>query len=100
MNEEQTQFNREITKLFKKWIVRRDGGNCQILFALTELDDFIEDIEKKHLKALSTQLEEIIAMVEKLQPMALQYHPDKKDLHYFLDKDDLLNQLSLMKGKK
>lgn len=33
-----------ITKLFKKYIAKRPNGNCQILFALTELDDFVDEI--------------------------------------------------------
>jgi len=41
----QTKLNREMTKAFKKWVVRRDNGNCQILFALTELDDFVSELE-------------------------------------------------------
>lgn len=36
----------KVTTLFKKWIVKRPGGQCQILFALTELDDFVDDIIK------------------------------------------------------
>ena len=34
----------KITRLFKKWIVKRPNGQCQILFALTELDDFVNKI--------------------------------------------------------
>lgn len=33
-----------ITSLFKKWIVERPHGMCQVLFALTELDDFVDEI--------------------------------------------------------
>ena len=34
----------EITRLFKKYIVKRPDGNCQALFALTELDELVEEI--------------------------------------------------------
>ena len=34
-----------IQKLFKKWIVKRDHGQCQILIPLIELDAFCEQIE-------------------------------------------------------
>ena len=37
-------LERAITKLFKKWIVRRPHGMCQVLFALTELDDLVDEI--------------------------------------------------------
>lgn len=37
-------LERAIIKLFKKWIVIRPHGMCQILFALTELDDFVDEI--------------------------------------------------------
>lgn len=40
----ETLPTKAITKLFKKWIVRRPHGMCQILFALTELDDFVDEI--------------------------------------------------------
>jgi len=33
-----------ITRLFKKYIAIRPNGNCQILFALTELDQFVDEI--------------------------------------------------------
>ena len=33
-----------ITKLFKKWIVKRPNGQCQILFSLYELDKLIDEI--------------------------------------------------------
>lgn len=33
-----------ITRLFKKYIVKRPNGNCQVLFALTELDDLVDEI--------------------------------------------------------
>jgi hypothetical protein len=39
-------IKREVTKLFKKWFVKRPNGNCQVLFALTELDDFVDEIHK------------------------------------------------------
>ena len=35
---------RDVTRLFKKWIVKRPNGGCQILFPLTELDKLVEDI--------------------------------------------------------
>lgn len=38
---------REITRCFKKYFVRRPNGNCQVLFALTELDDLVEEIISK-----------------------------------------------------
>ena len=34
----------KITSLFKKWIVKRPNGQCQILFSLTELDNFVDEI--------------------------------------------------------
>ena len=34
----------KITSLFKKWIVKRPNGQCQILFSLTELDKFVDEI--------------------------------------------------------
>lgn len=37
---------KEITKLFKKYIVKRPNGNCQVLFALTELDNLVDEIIK------------------------------------------------------
>lgn len=33
-----------ITHLFKKWIVKRPNGQCQILFSLYELDKLIDEI--------------------------------------------------------
>ena len=33
-----------IACLFKKWIVKRPNGQCQILFSLYELDKFIDEI--------------------------------------------------------
>ena len=33
-----------ITHLFKKWIVKRPNGQCQILFSLTELDKLVDEI--------------------------------------------------------
>jgi hypothetical protein len=33
-----------ITSLFKKWYVKRPNGQCQILFSLTELDNFVDEI--------------------------------------------------------
>ena len=39
-------MNKKITKLFKKYIVKRPNGNCQVLFALSELDDLVEEIER------------------------------------------------------
>ena len=38
---------REVTKLFKKYFVRRPNGNCQVLFALTELDGLVDEILEK-----------------------------------------------------
>lgn len=49
---------REITKLFKKWFVRRDNGNCQVLFALTELDGFVDEIHKVYETKLNEVREE------------------------------------------
>ena len=34
----------KVTRLFKKYYVKRPRGNCQVLFALTELDDLVEEI--------------------------------------------------------
>lgn len=33
-----------INRLFKKYIVSRPNGNCQVLFALTKLDKLVEEI--------------------------------------------------------
>jgi len=33
-----------ITCIFKKWIVKRPDGQCQILFSLYELDKFVDEI--------------------------------------------------------
>ena len=41
--EEKTMAIR-IAQLFKKWIVKRPNGQCQILFALAELDGFVDEI--------------------------------------------------------
>lgn len=38
---------RNITRLFKKYFVKRPNGNCQVLFALTELDTLVNDIYKE-----------------------------------------------------
>jgi hypothetical protein len=35
-----------LQSLFKKYIVKRPNGNCQVLFALTELDDLCKEIIK------------------------------------------------------
>jgi len=35
-----------IQSLFKKYIVKRPNGNCQVLFALTELDDLCDEIHQ------------------------------------------------------
>lgn len=43
---ERESLERKITKLFKPYFVRRPNGNCQVLFALTELDDLVERITK------------------------------------------------------
>ena len=37
----------KITALFKKWIVKRPQGQCQILFSIYELDNIIEKIFKE-----------------------------------------------------
>jgi len=34
----------KITLLFKKWIVKRPNGQCQILFSLYELDKLVDEI--------------------------------------------------------
>lgn len=36
-----------ITALFKKWIVKRPQGQCQILFSIYELDNIVEKILKE-----------------------------------------------------
>lgn len=41
---ERTLVIRNVTRLFKPYFVRRQNGNCQVLFALTELDDLIKRI--------------------------------------------------------
>ena len=42
--EKDDKLAKKITSLFKKWIVKRPNGQCQILFALTELDNFVYEI--------------------------------------------------------
>lgn len=37
-----------ILELFKPYIVKRPNGNCQILFALSELDKLVDDIICAH----------------------------------------------------
>ena len=37
---------KQITALFKKWIVKRPGGQCQVLFSIYELDKLIDKIFK------------------------------------------------------
>lgn len=37
-------IKKRITALFKKWIVKRPQGQCQILFSLYELDKFVDEI--------------------------------------------------------
>ena len=41
-----------IQKLFKKYIVTRKNGQCQVLIPLVELDELCERIEKKLLFSL------------------------------------------------
>ena len=36
-----------VTALFKKWIVKRPEGQCQILFSIYELDKLVNKILKK-----------------------------------------------------
>ena len=42
--ERKDKLKKKITRLFKKWIVKRPDGQCQILFSLTELDNFVDEI--------------------------------------------------------
>jgi hypothetical protein len=44
IEEEKRKAQIKITKCFKKYIVKRPNGNCQVLFALTELDDLVDEI--------------------------------------------------------
>ena len=37
----------KITALFKKWIVKRPKGQCQILFSINELDGIVDKILKE-----------------------------------------------------
>lgn len=39
-----------IRSLFKKWLVRRPEGQCQVLFSWYELDDFVDEIIKEFKK--------------------------------------------------
>ena len=39
-------INHDLANIFKVWIAKRPNGNCQILFALTELDGIIDKIAK------------------------------------------------------
>jgi len=41
------KLKKRITSLFKKWIVKRPEGQCQILFSIYELDKFIDEIFKE-----------------------------------------------------
>ena len=41
-----------IQKLFKKYIVTRKNGQCQVLIPLVELDELCDRIEKKLLFSL------------------------------------------------
>jgi len=43
-NMKERSLRLRITRLFKKWIVKRPNGQCQILFSLTELDNFVDEI--------------------------------------------------------
>jgi hypothetical protein len=36
-----------ICSLFKKWLVKRPEGQCQVLFSWYELDDFVDLIIKE-----------------------------------------------------
>ena len=51
---------KNIQSLLKKWIVKRPKGMCQILFSLTELDDFCDEIEKEIFDERILNLLEII----------------------------------------
>lgn len=42
MKKKSTRY--KVTHLFKKWIVKRPNGQCQILFSLTELDGLVDKI--------------------------------------------------------
>jgi len=44
IREKEKPIKNNITSLFKKWIVKRPNGQCQILFSLTELDKFVDEI--------------------------------------------------------
>jgi hypothetical protein len=41
-----------ICSLFKKWLVRRPEGQCQVLFSWYELDDFVDEIIKEFKKEI------------------------------------------------
>ena len=58
---------RQITKLFKKYIVQRPNGNCQVLFALTELDDLVDEI----IEQLNQNMKPKITLIEVLNMIRL-----------------------------
>lgn len=37
-------IKKRITHLFKKWIVKRPKGQCQVLFSIHELDRLVDEI--------------------------------------------------------
>jgi len=62
-----------IQSLFKKWIVKRPKGMCQILFSLTELDSFCYEIENQF-------KEDILDMMDIIeQEMIRSSNPDEKN---------------------
>ena len=60
-------MTREINmqSLFKKWIVKRPKGMCQILFSLTELDNFCDEIREKIFEDKVLDILDIIKQQEK-----------------------------------
>ena len=62
-----------IQKLFKKYIVKRPNGNCQVLFALTELDDLCMEIYSSVNKEIADEfLTELKRLKEGLEWIAQQ----------------------------
>lgn len=47
LNRETITLQDKITELFKQYIVKRPSGNCQVLFALTEIDGLVDKILEK-----------------------------------------------------
>lgn len=64
-----SDLSHDIAVLFKKWFVIRPGGMCQVLFPLTELDAFVEEIMAVANKHKSSQLAEARREIEQLHEL-------------------------------